>query len=324
MASTTAPPIDLRLRQTRLEAEGIVSYEFVSAGDAPLPAFSAGAHIDLHLAGDKVRSYSLANAPFEASADASLRRYLIAVQRDDEGKGGSAWMHATPRVGDVLRATPPVNDFALAEDAPHSIFIAGGIGITPVMSMLRQLDALGRPWRLHYASRSPAQTAFAEDVRTLDGETRFCFASSRSERLDIAAIVREAPPDVHLYCCGPPRMIDTFIDSCARRPPQTVHFERFAAAEAPATGGGYDVVLQRSGQRLTVVPGKTILDTLLDHGIDVPYACTAGVCGTCRTAVVDGQPDHRDDFLSDEEKHANTSVMICCSGARSGTLVLDL
>jgi vanillate O-demethylase ferredoxin subunit len=326
VASTTAPLIDLRLRQTRLEAEGIVSYEFVSANDAPLPAFDAGAHIDLHLADGMVRSYSLANAPFELSGVAP-RRYLVAVQRDtaaEKGKSGSAWMHATLRVGDVLRATPPGNDFALTEDAPHSIFIVGGIGITPVMSMLLRLDALGRPWRLHYASRSPAQTAFAEEIRALGGEAEFCIASSRSERLDIAAIVRKAPPEAHLYCCGPPRMIDAFIDCCAHRRPETVHFERFAAAEAPATGGGYDVVLQRSGQRLTVVPGKTILDTLLDHGIDVPYACTAGVCGTCRTPVVDGEPDHRDDFLSDEEKRANTSVMICCSGARSNTLVLDL
>ena len=324
VASTTTSWIDLRLRQTRLEAEGIVSYEFVSANDAPLPAFSAGAHIDLHLANGMVRSYSLANAPSDASAGATASRYLIAVQRDDAGKGGSAWMHATPRVGDVLRATPPDNGFALVEDAQRSVLIAGGIGITPVMSMLRRLEALGRPWRLHYASRSPAQTAFADEIRTLGGEAEFCFGSSRSDRLDIAAIARDAPPDAHLYCCGPPRMIDAFIDACASRRPETVHFERFAAAGAAATEGGYDVVLRRSGQRLTVTRGKTILDTLLDHAIDVPYACTAGVCGTCRTPVLDGEPDHRDDFLSDEEKHSNASVMICCSGSRSKTLVLDL
>ncbi len=320
----TAPLIDLRLRQTRLEAEGIVSYEFESANDAPLPAFSAGAHIDLHLANGMVRSYSLANAPCGTSLDAAPRRYLIAIQHDDAGKGGSAWMHATPRVGDVLQATPPGNDFALAEGARHSIFIAGGIGITPVMSMLRRLDALARPWRLHYASRSPARTAFAREIRALGGEAEFCFGSEGGRRLDIAAIVRQAPPDAHLYCCGPARMIDAFIEACAPRRPDTVHFERFAAADAPAIEGGYDVLLQHSGQRLAVPPGKSILDTLLDHAIDVPYACTAGVCGTCRTTVLAGEPDHRDDFLSDEEKRANTSVMICCSGSRSQTLVLDL
>jgi len=314
----------LRLRQTRLEAEDIVSFEFVSAGDAPLPPFEAGAHIDLHLAGGMVRSYSLANAPFDASADPARRSYLIAVQRDDAGRGGAAWMHASPRVGDVLRATRPGNDFALAEDAPRSIFIAGGIGITPVMSMLRRLAVLGRPWRLHYASRSPARAAFADEIRALGGDADFRFGPSGGGRIDVAAIVREAAPDDHLYCCGPARMIDAFLEACASRRPDTVHCERFAAAEAPATGGGYDVVLGRSGLRLAVLPGKTILDTLLDHAIDVPYACTAGVCGTCRTPVLEGEPDHRDDFLGEEEKRANTSIMVCCSGSRSPTLVLDI
>ena len=315
------PLIDLRLRQIRLEAEGIASYEFVSATSAPLPPFSAGSHIDLHLAHDMVRSYSLANAPSDAD------RYLIAVLREAESRGGSTWMHSTPRVGDVLRASPPGNDFPLAEDAAQSIFIAGGIGITPVMSMTRRLDALGRRWRLHYASRSPAETAFVDELRGMGsstGEVDFCFGSSRIDRLDIATIVRDAPADWHLYCCGPARMIDAFIDACASRPAHTVHFERFAAGSEAATEGGYDVLLKRSGARFTVAPGKTILDTLLDHSIDVPYACTAGVCGTCRTQVLEGEPDHRDDFLSDEEKRSNTSVMICCSGARSKTLVLDL
>jgi len=314
-------PIDLRLRQIRLEAEGIASYEFVSANDCALPAFTAGAHIDLHLPHGMVRSYSLVNAPSDGG------RYVVAVQRDAEGQGGSAWMHATPRVGDRLRATPPSNDFALVEDAAHSVFIAGGIGITPIMSMLRRLRELGRPWRLHYASRSPRETAYADALRAMAGDGRevdFCFGSSRTDRLDIAAIVREAPKGTHLYCCGPARMIDAFLAACGSRPAATVHFERFAAASEAATEGGYDVVLERSGQRLAVAPGKTILDTLLDHAVDVPYACTAGVCGTCRTKVIAGEPDHRDDFLSAEEKQANDSIMICCSGARSKTLVLDL
>jgi ferredoxin-NADP reductase len=314
-------PIDLRLRQIRLEAEGIASYEFVSADDAALPAFTAGAHIDLHLPHGMVRSYSLVNAPSDTG------RYVVAVQRDSDGQGGSAWMHSAPRVGDRLRATPPSNDFALAEDAARSVFIAGGIGITPVLSMLRRLGELGRPWRLHYASRSPAQTAYVDALRAMEGEGReidLCFGSSRIDRLDIAGIVRDAPADAHLYCCGPARMIDAFIAACANRPADTVHFERFAATSEAATDGGYDVVLERSGQRLAVAPGKTILDTLLDHAIDVPYACTAGVCGTCRTKVLAGEPDHRDDFLSAQEKEANDSIMICCSGARSKTLVLDL
>jgi ferredoxin-NADP reductase len=313
--------IDLRLTQIRLEAQDIASYEFVHASKQALPPFTAGAHIDLHLTLDMVRSYSLVNAPSDTD------RYVIAVQRDSEGRGGSAWMHSSPRVGDVIRASAPGNDFELEEDAQQSIFIAGGIGITPIMSMLRRLDALGRRWRLHYASRSPRQAAYVDTLRgmrSVSGEVDFCFSSSRSERIDIAAIVRDAPADCHLYCCGPARMIDAFVTACASRAPHTVHYERFAASSAAATEGGYDVVLNRSGARLTVAPGKTILDTLLDHSIDVSYACSAGICGTCRTQVLAGKPDHRDDFLSVEEKCANDSMLICCSGSRSKTLVLDL
>ncbi|MFS2098875.1 2Fe-2S iron-sulfur cluster-binding protein [Variovorax sp. Varisp85] len=323
--SLHTPLIDLRLRQIRLEAEGIASYEFVSADGTALPTFGAGAHIDLHLPREMVRSYSLVNAPSDA------QRYLVAVQRDSEGRGGSAWMHAAPRVGDLLRASPPGNDFPLAEDASGtSVFIAGGIGITPVLSMLRRLDTLGKHWRLHYAGRSPRETAYVEELRDMArrsdgrGEVEFCFGSERAARLDIAAIARGTPPDAHIYCCGPARMIDAFVAACGARAPHTVHFERFGASSAAATDGGYEVVLQRSGQRLSVAPGKTILDTLLDHAVDVPYACSAGVCGTCRTQVLAGEPDHRDDYLSAEEKQSNCAVMICCSGSRSQTLVLDL
>ncbi|MFM9924551.1 PDR/VanB family oxidoreductase [Variovorax sp. H27-G14] len=314
-------PIALRLRQIRLEADGIASYEFVSADDAALPAFTAGSHIDLHLPHGMVRSYSLVNAPSDGG------RYVVAVQHDTQGQGSSAWMHTAPRVGDRMQAAPPSNDFALVEDAAQSVFIAGGIGITPVLSMLRRLRELGRPWRLQYASRSPRETAYADTLRAMAGDGRevdFCFGSSRTDRLDIAALVRDAPAHAHLYCCGPARMIDAFIAACAMRPAHTVHFERFAATSEAATEGGYEVVLNRSGARYTVAPGKTILDTLLDHAVDVPYACTAGVCGTCRTTVVSGEPDHRDDFLSAQEKQANDSIMVCCSGARSKTLVLDL
>ena len=317
----SAPLIDVRLRQIRLEGEGITSYEFVSATDAVLPAFSAGAHIDLHLPHDMVRSYSLVNAPSDAS------RYLIAVYREHEGRGGSAWMHSSPRVGDVLRISAPSNDFPLEENAAHSIFIAGGIGVTPVMSMLHRLDELGRAWRLHYASRSAREAAFVDELRGMQhgaGEVEFCFGTSRTARLDIDAIVRDAAADCHLYCCGPSRMIDAFIAACASHPASTVHVERFAASSEAATEGGFDVVLQRGGQRFAVRPGKSILDTLLENAIDVPYACTAGVCGTCRTKVLQGEPDHRDDYLSADEKRANQSMMICCSGSRSKTLVLDL
>lgn len=156
------------------------------------------------------------------------------------------------------------------------------------------------------------------------GRVDFCFSSSRTARLDIHAIIQDAPPDAHLYCCGPSRLIDDFLAACSSRPTSTVHYERFSAGSEVATEGGFEILLNRSGRRLEVAPGKTILDTLLDNAVDVQYSCSSGVCGTCRTRVIQGKPDHRDDYLSDEEKRANQSVMICCSGSRSKTLVLDL
>lgn len=314
--------VKLRLRQIRLEAQDIVSLEFVAPDGGPLPAFTAGAHIDLMLPGERVRSYSLVNDPTET------HRYVLAVLRESEGRGGSAWLHDHPRVGDELLARPPVNDFALVENAPTSVFIAGGIGVTPFLSMARQLQRLGRSWRLHHAVRSPRHAAFASDLQALDGGqgrvTLHLGDAGPDLRLDMSRLVAGAPPDAHLYCCGPARMIDAFLAACASRPADHVHIERFAASNEAATGGGFELVLHRSGRRIPVAPGKTILDTLLDNAVQVQYACSAGVCGTCLTGVIEGDPDHRDEYLTDEEKRENRSIMICCSGSRSHTLVLDL
>jgi vanillate O-demethylase ferredoxin subunit len=325
---TATPTLPLRLRQIRLEATGIASYEFVAAGDAPLPPFEAGAHIDLHLPGAMIRSYSLVNPPSERG------RYVIAVRREADGQGGSTWMHTVPRVGDVLHAGAPLNDFALDEGAPLSVFIAGGIGVTPIVSMLHRLNALGRRWQLHYAARSASDAPYADELRTLErasngaGRAEFRFRSSAdsppSGRLDLAAIVAAAPADAHLYCCGPGGMIDAFQAACSGRAAATVHTERFAASAAADTSGGFELRLERSGRRFAVEPGKTILDTLLDHAVDVAYACSSGVCGTCITRVIAGVPEHRDDYLTTDEKAKNESIMICCSGSRTPTLVLDL
>jgi tetrachlorobenzoquinone reductase len=313
--------IDVRLRQIRLEAEGIVSFELADAAGQALPPFDAGAHIDLHLPGGLVRSYSLVNAPSERD------RYVIAVRREEAGRGGSGWMHTVPRVCDAITISRPENDFGLVEDARHCVFIAGGIGITPFMSMLRRLNSLNRSWELHYAARSPRQAAFVRELQAMAGpesKLDLSFSAERVRRLDIARIVAEAPSDAHLYCCGPAGMIDDFLTACAGRAQAMVHVERFAAAAQPAMGGGFDVLLQRSGRRIAVPAGHSILDTLLDHAVPVQYSCCSGVCGTCMTRVLDGEPDHRDDYLTADEKRANESVMICCSGSRSATLVLDL
>ncbi|MFM0402539.1 PDR/VanB family oxidoreductase [Paraburkholderia aspalathi] len=320
MSQPNADRIDVRLIQIRLEADDVASYEFRPI-DAPLlPAFEAGAHIDLYLPENRVRSYSLLNDPHER------HRYVIAVQREVSGRGGSAWMHMTPRVGDRFTISAPLNNFPLNEQAENSVLICGGIGITPVVSMIRRLERLGARWQLHFAARHRARAAYAEELALVpEADNRVkLHLESEGARIDIRRLVSEAPGGTHFYCCGPRGMVDDFIASCTSLPQEQVHFERFAAASESATEGGFDVVLKKSGQRIPVQAGKTILDALLDRGVDVQYACCAGVCGTCRTGVIDGVPDHRDDFLNDEEKASNTVVMVCCSGASSKTLVLDL
>ena len=314
-------PLQLKLQAMRLQAEGIVSYEFGAADGRALPAFTAGAHIDLHLPGALVRSYSLANDPAER------HRYVIAVDRAADSRGGSAWMHQTPRCGDTLAASAPVNDFPLYEDAPLSVFIAGGIGITPMTAMIARLNTLGRRWQLHYAARSPQRAAYVQQLEALagpHGRVDVRYSSEGLGRFDLAAIMREAPAGAHLYCCGPTGMIDDYLAATEGLAKERVHLERFSASQAAATGGGYEVTLARSGKTVSVSDGKTLLDALLDAGVAVQYSCSQGICGTCCTTVLEGTPDHRDDYLTPEEKAGNRAMMVCCSGSLTPRLVLDL
>jgi len=320
MSQPNAERIDVRLVQIRLEAEDVFSFEFRPIDSPELPAFEAGAHIDLYLPENRVRSYSLLNDPHER------HRYVIAVQLEASGRGGSLWMHGTPRIGDRFTISSPLNDFPLCESAAHSVFFCGGIGITPIVSMIRRLERLGAPWQLHYGARYRQRAAYAEDLALLpeaDARVTMHFENDGA-RMDLRRIIDEAPDGTHFYCCGPRGMVDAFIDACASLPKDHVHFERFAAASESATEGGFEVVLKRCGRKIPVFAGKSILDALLDEGVNVQYACSTGVCGTCRTGVIDGVPDHRDDFLTDEEKASNTAIMVCCSGSVSPTLVLDL
>ncbi|MGT2477525.1 PDR/VanB family oxidoreductase [Paraburkholderia terrae] len=311
----------VRLTQIRLEANAIASFELRPiTTDQPLPAFTAGAHVDVHMPGDRVRSYSLVNDQEERD------RYLIAVQHETTGRGGSAWLHTVPRVGMELEIGMPVNDFPLNEAAEDSVFIAGGIGITPILSMIRRLERLGRRWRLYYAARAREHAAFVEPLATLNNDTRvrLFFGSTPDTQMSIQAAVEDAPRDAHFYCCGPRGMLDAFLDATSARPSEQVHFERFGAATEAATTGGFEIELAKSGRRMRVEAGKTMLDVLVENGVPVQYACSAGVCGTCKTAVLGGVPDHRDEYLTDDEKRSNKVVMVCCSGSQTESLCLDL
>lgn len=315
--------LEVRVKRISYETENIYSYELVAPAGSDLPPFTAGGHIDLHLPNGMIRSYSLVNDQRER------HRYVIAVNKDAASRGGSSFVHDSIRVGDVITISRPRNNFALYEEAEHSVLIAGGIGITPLLSMVRRLQQLGRSWKLFYAARTRLAAAFLDEFNTLrpdaDLNLHTDFDDERSGRVfDLAAIVRDAPRHAHLYCCGPVPMLEAFEAATVERPADHVHVEYFQAREARAIEGGFQVKLARSKRTVAVEAGKTILDALIDAGIAVNYACTEGVCGTCETRVLEGVPDHRDQFLSKQEQAANKTIMICCSGAKSRTLTLDL
>jgi vanillate O-demethylase ferredoxin subunit len=315
--------VQVQLKRITHEAADINSYELVASDGGDLAPFTAGSHIDLHLAKDLIRSYSLLNDPGER------RRYVIAVNKDKQSRGGSSFIHERLRVGDLVTISRPRNNFVLHEDAVHSVLLAGGIGITPLLSMIRRLETLGRSWELFYAARTRSTAAFLDQLSVLRADTRenlhLHFDDEASGRmLDLQTIVSSAHPDAHLYCCGPVPMLDAFEAAAAGRAGDHVHVEYFKPKELPAAQGGFDVRLARSNRTITIQSGETILDALLKAGIAASHACTEGVCGTCETGVVEGTPDHRDAFLSKEERAANKTIMICCSGSKSPTLVLDL
>jgi ferredoxin-NADP reductase len=313
----------VRVKRISFEAESINSYELISPDGGDLPPFTAGSHIDLHLPNGMIRSYSLVNDQKER------HRYVIAVSNDAASRGGSKLIHETVRAGDIITISHPRNNFALHEVARHSVLIAGGIGITPLVSMIRRLEALGCSWELFYAARTRPAAAFLDELKAFRPDAHpnlhLTFDQEPDARtIDLPAIVRAAPRDAHLYCCGPVPMLEAFEAATADRPSGHVHVEYFKAREKPAAEGGFEVKLVRSNQTIAVQAGQTILDALLAAGVSANYACTEGVCGTCETKVLGGMPDHRDLFLSKEEQEANKTIMICCSGSKSSTLVLDI
>jgi vanillate O-demethylase ferredoxin subunit len=310
--------LNLRIKATTWEAPDVLSYELHALDSGELPPFTAGAHIDLTLSNGLVRSYSLVNPQSER------HRYVIAVQKDRASRGGSNWVHEHFRAGDLLTVNGPRNNFALAESAEKSVFIAGGIGITPILSMIERLGAIGRDWELIYCSRTRAGAPFLEVLGALP-RVRFNFDQEPGGRmLDIAGAVRAAPANAHLYCCGPLPMLDAFEEATKDLPRERVHVEYFTAKEQPAVEGGFTVVLAKSKREVAVPPGKTILAALCDAGLDIPHSCTEGICGTCETRVLAGVPDHRDLILTEGERASNKTMMVCCSGSKSEKLVLDL
>lgn len=324
---TNPSTLSVRVRTMTWEAQAIVGLELVPVPPLrELPAFSAGAHIDLHLntpQGPLVRSYSLLNDPRET------HRYCLGINRDANSRGGSSHVHEQLRVGQVLTISAPRNHFPLDESAPHNVFIAGGIGITPMLSMIARSQALGTPWTLYYAARTREHAGFLDRLENPDGSAggqvvlNFDQAPG-GKMLDLNAVVAGLPAGAHVYCCGPIPMLQAYEAATAGLPAERVHKEYFAAKDAPASEGGFTVELARSHKTLQVPAGKTLLDCLIEIHAEPPYSCREGICGTCEVRVLEGIPDHRDMVLSDSERATNNRMMVCCSGAKSPKLVLDL
>jgi vanillate O-demethylase ferredoxin subunit len=310
--------LNLRIKAAVWEAPNIISYDLRPTDGKELPQFTAGAHIDIKLPGDMMRSYSLTNSQSER------HRYVIAVQKDRESRGGSKWIIQNFRPGEILSVSEPRNNFKLDETAENSVFIAGGIGITPMLSMIDRLNTLGKKWELIFCSRTRNSAPFLERLQAYPGVRLHFDREPGAEMLDLNSLVAGAGANAHLYCCGPVTMLEVFEKAAKARPSDTVHVEYFTATEPPATEGGFVVVLARTGREITIPAGKTILSALRDEGLNVAHSCAEGICGTCETTVIEGIPDHRDRILTEKERLANKKMMICCSGAKTEKLVLDL
>jgi vanillate monooxygenase ferredoxin subunit len=319
-------PSALAVRVTRkaVEADDICTFELASVDGTPLPAFSAGSHIDVQLPGGLTRQYSLCNDPAES------HRYLIGVLHDAASRGGSAAMHSQVHEGTLLQISPPKNHFALAPHAPRHLLLAGGIGVTPILCMAERLAATGADFQMHYATRSRARTAFFERIQRAPFADRVHFHfddGAADQKLHIDKLLAAQAAGTHLYVCGPQGLMDAAL-AAARAggwDAPRLHYEFFGADVAPrADDGAFDVQLASSGRVIRVPAEQSVLAALADAGVIVPSSCEQGVCGTCLTRVIDGVPDHRDQYLLPEEQAANDQFLPCCSRAKSARLVVDL
>ena len=320
MDADASDTLELEIAAADFVADGVRRFELRHPAGDDLPAFGAGAHVPVVAPGGLVRRYSLANDPSERG------RYEIAVKRDAAGRGGSIAMVDTVAVGDRLAVGRPRNEFALAPRASAFLFIAGGIGITPILSMVRHLAATGgRGFRLVYLTRDRAGTPFAE---VLDAPALAPHVTVHHDHGDPARAfdlwpLLEKPTRAHVYCCGPRGLMDAVRDMSGHWPSGTVHFESFGVdAATRARDVAFDVTLARSGRALHVPADRTILEVLRAAGVSVRSSCEAGSCGSCRTGLVAGDVEHRDFVLGEAERAS--AIMVCCSRARSGGLVLDL
>jgi vanillate monooxygenase ferredoxin subunit len=314
----------LKVAAKKREADDIVSFELIDPAGEPLPRFTAGAHIEVEIAPGLVRQYSLCNDPREQ------HRYLIGVLREPASRGGSAALVDTVEPGALVRTGEPRNHFSLDPSATRVVLMAGGIGITPILCMAEYLATKSTPFELHYCTRSRARAAFCDRISGSIFSKRTCFYfddAPRSMPLDLSKTLKQPGPEDHLYVCGPNGFIKAVLGEAVRAGwrHEQLHKEFFTpTADAPCADDAFEVEIASTGTRFTVPTNRSVLDVLLANGIEIPRSFEQGVCGTCLTGVLNGVPDHRDMFMTDEEHARHDQFTPCCSRAKSDLLVLDL
>jgi vanillate O-demethylase ferredoxin subunit len=306
------------------EAEDILSFELASVDGSPLPPFSAGSHIDVHIKEKVIRQYSLCNDPAET------HRYLIGVLRDPQSRGGSVAMHDNLALGDLLKISVPKNHFALVP-AEKTLLFAGGIGVTPILCMAERLAQIKADFEMHYCTRSTEKTAFIDRIKAAPfaSKVHFHFDNGPSEQtLSIDEALGLPHNGKHMYVCGPSGFIDYVVGAAEKLGwvSDHIHFEYFGAKPTETVAGDerFEVMIASTGNCYTVPVDRTVVQVLGEHGIDIPVSCEQGVCGTCITRVLNGVPDHRDVYFTDEERARNDQFTPCCSRSKSSRLVLDI
>ncbi len=321
----TMDVLNLAVKAVQAETPNIRSLVLGRPDGGALPGWGAGAHIDLHLPGGDTRSYSLINTSTEPAATVRPAAYRLGVRLDEASKGGSSFVHGL-RPGDLVTASLPKNHFAVPEGEGETVLLAGGIGVTPIMSMAAELSARGRPYRMVYAGRSRAHLAFLEEIEGLCGGALAIHCDDNAGVYNLAALMESLPSPTPLCVCGPPPMIEGAIDK-AKALGWAEGRLRFEIFSAPAPNGGdtaFEVVLAQSGKRVAVQADQSILDALVAAGEAPMSDCKRGECGICQAGVLEGTPDHRDYYLSEKERSSNTVIQICVSRSKTRVLVLDL
>lgn len=314
--------IKVLVQRRQEQGQGVLVLDLVAIGGGELPPFEAGAHVDLHLADGLVRQYSLAGDPAKRS------HYRLGILKDPNSRGGSIAAHDLLHEGVEVRIGLPRNLFPLDMAAPRSVLIGGGIGITPMIAMAYALSAAGKSFDLHYCGRSRSSCAFIEELQAspFAEHVHLHFDDEApAQKLDLFKAIGDPASGVHVYVCGPAGFMDWVIGEAGRLgvPPARIHKEYFQV-DADTAGNAFEVVARRSGKVVRVEAGQTIVDALATVGIKIKVSCEQGVCGTCLCTVLEGEPDHRDVFLTEEEKADNDQILLCCSRAKSERLVLDL